>query len=109
VPLTPLPTANPQCVGDCNGDHHVIVYEIITAVNVALDSANLPHCPAADLDGAGTVTVDEIVRAINDDLFDCRPVPRTTPGAVSGMAGMVAIEIGSAAGKPGEQSCRQTT
>jgi hypothetical protein len=59
------------CLGDCNGDGSVTVDEIVTLVSIALGTANLDACPAADGDDSGSVTVDEIVTAVTNALSGC--------------------------------------
>jgi parallel beta-helix repeat protein len=57
APGGPLP-------GDCNGDGHVTIDELVRAVNIALGQAPVASCAAIDLDGDGQVGIDELVRAI---------------------------------------------
>jgi hypothetical protein len=52
------------CAGDCNGDGHTTVNELLTMVAVAVHSDDPLVCPAGDGDASGTITVDEIVRAV---------------------------------------------
>ncbi len=67
VSRTPTTT---RCVGDCNGDGHVTVDEIVTMVNLALNGG-ISGCPAGDANGDGQITVDEIVRAVSNALNGC--------------------------------------
>jgi hypothetical protein len=50
----------------------VTVDEVVTGVSIALDIVSLERCEAMDLDGSGSVTVDELLRAINAALNGCR-------------------------------------
>jgi len=60
------------CVGDCKNDRlGVSVDEILTMVNIALGSAPLLYCEAADANHDGRVTVDEILSAVNAALNGC--------------------------------------
>jgi YVTN family beta-propeller protein len=61
------------CVGDCDGHNSVTVNEIIVMVDVALGQDLLSACPAADADNSGTVTVDELIQAVNNTLYGCGP------------------------------------
>lgn len=71
---TPTPSRTPMpCVADCSGNGRVTVEEILTAVDIALGSADLGNCPCADADGDGAVTVDEILAAVNTALSGCAP------------------------------------
>ena len=67
-----LRRAAPVCAGDCNGDGHVSVDELIAAVRILLRSGAVDECPACDADGSGDVTVDEIIHAVGSALSDCR-------------------------------------
>jgi hypothetical protein len=40
-------------------------------VNVALEIAPVSACPAGDTSGEGTITIDEILSAVNRALFGC--------------------------------------
>ena len=73
-----LPAAA-QCRGDCDADGAVSVDEIITAVNIALGTADSTACAAADADADGAVTVDEILLALSDALDGCEVRVPPTP------------------------------
>lgn len=59
------------CPGDCNGDGHVLVNELIVGVGIALNQADISTCPAFDLSGDGKVTVNELIAAVNKALRGC--------------------------------------
>jgi len=59
------------CAGDCNGDWAVSIDEIITAVNLALESADVAYCDVIDTNGDEIVTVDELLLAVNHALNGC--------------------------------------
>jgi len=63
----------PVCAGDCDGDGHVSVDELIMAVAIALGSRPLDDCPGLDADGDGNVSVGELVKAVTAALRDCQP------------------------------------
>jgi len=52
----------------------VTVDEIVRAVNIALGTEVLAQCPAADRDGDGAITVDEILAAVAHALTGCPQV-----------------------------------
>jgi hypothetical protein len=85
VSETPTPTATPPasaCVGDCNHDDQVTIDELVVGINIALGLADLSACPEFDADGSGTVTVDELVQAVDNALNGCPvPSPTQTPTA----------------------------
>ncbi len=54
--------------GDCDGDGHVAVNELVTAVRMSLKQAPMSTCPAADRNGDGRVTIDELVTAVRQAL-----------------------------------------
>ena len=71
---TPTATASqppPGCVGDCDGNGTVIISELITGVNIALDRANVAVCRAFDTTSDGRVTIDELVAAVGNALGGC--------------------------------------
>jgi hypothetical protein len=68
---TPTPTASPSCIGDCDGGGSVTVNEIVVMVRIVLGESNLSVCPAADPEHTGTVTVAQIVQAVNRALSSC--------------------------------------
>jgi hypothetical protein len=49
----------------------VTVDEIITMVNVALESVPVSACRAGDQDGDGTIAINEIIGAVNIALIGC--------------------------------------
>ncbi|MEO8604279.1 MAG: hypothetical protein ABI629_17020 [bacterium] len=59
------------CIGDCNGDHQVMVNELIQMVNIALGTANVSTCLAGDPNGDGEVSINEIVAGVNNALNGC--------------------------------------
>jgi len=64
--LTTAPQiAHGQCVGDCNGDLEVAINELITCVNIALDTSPVSACPACDADLDGTVAINELIAGVN--------------------------------------------
>jgi hypothetical protein len=71
------------------------VDEILRAVNVALGSTPLTACAAADRDGEGTVTIDELVVAVDAALEGC-PVPggNTKPGVATTLASSAPRRVG---------------
>jgi Tol biopolymer transport system component len=88
APPTPVPTATatatatdtpgmPACVGDCDGDGVVTVADLVRMVNIALGLQ--PICPndmtggclAGDANCDCEITVDEIIRAVQNSLQGC--------------------------------------
>ena len=61
------------CVGDCDGDGQVTVDEVILGVNIALGNTLLTQCPALDGNLDSLLTIEELVRGVNDALFGCPP------------------------------------
>jgi microsomal dipeptidase-like Zn-dependent dipeptidase len=61
------------CAGDCSGDGRVTVDELLTLVNIALDSAPLERCQGADVGGDGRIAIDDLVRAVSYALGGCPP------------------------------------
>ena len=70
--------AQAQCVGDCSGDGTVAINELITGVNIALDSANVSTCPSFDVNNDGKVAINELITAVNNALSSCPAVNTPT-------------------------------
>jgi len=64
-------TANPACVGDCNGDGTVTVDELLIGVNIVLEQELPAACPAFTTDVNGAVSVDTLIVAVNHLLSGC--------------------------------------
>jgi hypothetical protein len=67
---TPTPTLN-LCAGDCDGNGHVAIAELVTLVNIALEITPLSECEAGNLNGDSRITIDEIITAVNAILSGC--------------------------------------
>jgi hypothetical protein len=70
----PATSATPQasvCVGDCDQNRAVSVSELVTGVNIALDSMALDRCPVVACDPGQRVGVGCLVRAVNAALTGC--------------------------------------
>jgi len=71
VAITNTTVGTASCVGDCDGNGHVEVSELVTGVNIALGSAPPAACTPFDPDNSNTVTVDELVKGVNNALNGC--------------------------------------
>lgn len=74
------PLGAQSCPCDCNGDGRVAIAELISAVRVSLDEADLSDCSAADGNANGSVAINELIQGVNAALLGCgmpTPVPRT--------------------------------
>jgi hypothetical protein len=60
------------CGGDCNGDGRVVIDELIRMINVALGTDGVTACLAGDTDFDETITVSDIVSAVEAALRGCR-------------------------------------
>lgn len=60
-----------QCAGDCNADSGVTIDELLVGVQISLDLRAASDCPALDDDGDGSVTISELVRAVDAALNGC--------------------------------------
>jgi hypothetical protein len=70
---SPTPTRN-GCAGDCDGNSILTIHEVVMIVNIALGIGRIDSCKAADTDLDKTVTINEIVRAIDNAIDSCRTV-----------------------------------
>ncbi len=69
---TPDPTVPPpECTGNCNNDNVVTIYELIDAVDTALDRLSADECLPRDGNRDHAVTVDEIVAGVNSAIAGC--------------------------------------
>jgi hypothetical protein len=73
VSVTICPASVPprKCPGDCDGDGHVMLHELVAGVSIALGTTDLAACRAADGDDSGTVVIDDLTRAVADALQGC--------------------------------------
>jgi len=69
--LCPQRLAGDACIGDCDLDGIVGIDELILGVSMALGRQPFVACPAIDADGGGTISVDEIIRAVAASLRGC--------------------------------------
>lgn len=70
----PPPLTDYVCPGDCNRDRTVMVNEVVSGVNIALDRAAVDTCLQADADRDGNVRVNELVASVNSILGGCQPM-----------------------------------
>ncbi len=77
--LCPVLVAAVVCGGDCDGDGEVTVTELVTAVNIALESSPVAVCVPVDVNADGTVAVNEVVAAVNNALSGCPQADTPTP------------------------------
>jgi len=69
--VTRLDAEPATCPGDCNGDAEVTIDEVIAGVRIAAGLEPVGTCTAFDLDANGSVTVDELVAAVQRVLAGC--------------------------------------
>lgn len=63
------------CAGDCNGDAHVTVDELLRGLQIALEVTATTDCRSADTAPDGVVRVDEVVSAVDRALHGCPSPP----------------------------------
>jgi hypothetical protein len=69
---TPPGSGSPvPCVGDCAGNRMVAVNELITGVNIALGNLSIASCPGFDGNGDETVSISDLIAAVNNALNGC--------------------------------------
>jgi len=78
LPLTAAP-GRAQCVGDCAQSGQVTISNLILGVSISLGRQTLSSCEAFDENGDGTVSVSELIRAVNNALNGCPPEPTASP------------------------------
>lgn len=74
-------TATPptSCVGDCNGDHHVSINELIAGVNIILGNAPEDACPALVCCDLCPSYISCLVNAVSNTLNGCGQAIQTPP------------------------------
>lgn len=60
-----------RCAGDCDGDGQTVVSELVKAVGVVIGETPLTACAAADANGNGVVTVDELLVSLGNLTRGC--------------------------------------
>lgn len=69
--VTRLDAGPAACPGDCNGDAGVTIDEVIVGVRIAVGIEPISSCATLDADASGSVTVDELVAAVQRVLVGC--------------------------------------
>lgn len=67
------PPPQVRCLGDCNDDGRVVVNEIVTLINMALDRADLGSCPNnwPPPDCCITPPISPIVEVVGNLMMGC--------------------------------------
>jgi hypothetical protein len=73
-----MATPAAACTGDCDGDGAVAVNETVRGVAILLGQSPLAVCPSFDRDGSLSVTVNELVEAVQAALNGCPGTPGTS-------------------------------
>ncbi|HVO25627.1 MAG TPA: choice-of-anchor Q domain-containing protein [Candidatus Margulisiibacteriota bacterium] len=71
---SPTPSASPTqrpCPGDCDHSGSVTITDLVTLIDLALQSPPTSGCPAGDINGDGQITIDEILVAVHNGLSGC--------------------------------------
>jgi PAP2 superfamily. len=66
--LTPV---TGPCIGDCHNSGAVTVADLVTLVNIALGTGDITSCSTVGATQGGPITIDELVRAVNNALNGC--------------------------------------
>jgi hypothetical protein len=61
----------PACLGDCDDSRRVDIDELVRSVGIALGRGSVAECLAADPDASATVTINELIAAVNNALSGC--------------------------------------
>jgi putative iron-regulated protein len=84
--------AGESCRGDCDGNGHVTVGEIVKGAHLALAERGTEECQALDADADDVVSVDELVEAVGRSLHGCVDAPVTNSEVVQHYAEMLYAE-----------------
>ncbi|MGD9765489.1 MAG: hypothetical protein AB7V27_17470, partial [Candidatus Binatia bacterium] len=83
-----IPEPCGDCIGDCDCNGVVVVNELVLMVDIALRDTGTSRCVAGDPNRDDQITIDELVSAVNNALFECptssTPTPTATPGTGGG-------------------------
>ena len=60
----------PACLGDCD-DSRRVDDELVRSVGIALGRGSVAECLAACIDASATVTINELIAAVNNALSGC--------------------------------------
>jgi hypothetical protein len=71
VPGAIVITVPVPCVGDCNGSETVTIEELIRGVQIVLGNQPVSNCPSLDRSGTGTVSISDMINAVNNTLDGC--------------------------------------
>src|SRR5262245_17159118 len=63
------------CAGDCDGDHRVMVDELVTGVNIVLGAQSVLRCASFDTNRDRRVAVNELIAGVNGAISGC-PFPQ---------------------------------
>src|SRR5215470_18085319 len=77
-----LAGAQELCVGDCDVSGAVSIDELLIGVNIALGREALTRCSEFDLNGDGTLEINELLAGVRSLVDGCRlpePTPTATP------------------------------
>jgi len=88
-----------ECGGDCNLDGYVLGNEVTQAILILGEVAPLELCPAADINGNGVVTPDEVTDGSRNLREGC--VQEGLPLVFRDRGGMVTLTVNSAAAPAG--------
>jgi hypothetical protein len=78
--LLPVPRALAhRCTGDCDFDDQVKVSELVVGLRIAVGELPLDACPQLDPDGSGTVSINELLVAVNNAFTYCGHLFPPTP------------------------------
>jgi hypothetical protein len=83
-------------------DRVVTVDELVSGVSIALGSASVDECPSLDSNLDGSVTVDELMGAIQAALNGC---PRLTAAAQHVRGRLMRIALRTADARPDCTAC----
>ena len=80
VGLGARPAAAQTCVGDCKGEGHVDITDLIIGVNMALGVADVSTCEAF-ANSQGKVDITQLIQGVNNALNGCAGSTITLTGS----------------------------
>ena len=67
----PLSAFGPGCPGDCDSNGATTIDELVVGLDISLGAHEVTACPAFDLDGRRTISIDELIAAVESAIDGC--------------------------------------
>jgi hypothetical protein len=89
------PAVGQSCVGDCDSGGSVTVDELLVGLNIALGQGRVADCQAFEGTADGVVTVDELVRGVQNALQGCPSARAVKASSSVALSSLFVMDFGS--------------